>query len=74
LAGSRRRWWLWRDCLRQARPIDVEIRSGQSQLDTPSGLSSERLQQVGSEFVVRVAHQVSNTQLPNAKPLCRLPL
>ncbi len=65
---------MWRDCLWQARPIDVEIRSGQRQLDPPSGLSSQRHQQVEAEFVVLVARQVSNTRLPYAKPLCRLPL
>jgi len=61
-------------CGKPARPIDVEIRSGQRQLDTPSGPRSQRHQQVEPEFVVRFAHQVSNTRLPNAKPLCRLPL
>ena len=71
---SRWRWPLWGDRLRQAHAIDVEIRSNQRQLDTPSGPRSKRHQHVQTEFVMLVAHQVRNTRLPYAKSLCCLHL
>jgi hypothetical protein len=46
------RWRLWRDCLLQARPIDLPIRSSQRQFDLPSGLSSLGHQHVETEMMV----------------------